>query len=206
VPNSLPFFNERNMIIINNFSIIENGSKLAIDVETDAGYSITSIRFWDMDSFKDYPLAIDGSYKIDTGTPNHQVLIYTAEELEVGAFNDIWFMEVESDAPVEDCATCVIPALAITYNLYKYYACSLREFLRVKNDNCTNCNTNINKGLITSINLLIDAVVFNIELGFYSDAIDNVHMLQKLCSINDTCVNCGTVECTTCGSFKQFNP
>jgi len=193
------------MIAINNFSIIDNGSKLSIDVETDVGFIITKIRIWDMDSFKDYALAHDLTSKLEQ-INNKEVLIITADELEITAFTDIWFMEVESNAPVGTCSTCQNPALAITYNLYPYYACSLNEFLRVKNEDCSGCKTTINKGLITSINLLIESVIFNIELGFYSDAIEDVHRLQKLCSLSDSCVNCGTVECTTCGTFKQFNP
>jgi len=193
------------MITINNFSIIENGSQLAVDVETGIGFEITSIRFWDMDSFKDYTLSIDGSFKIEA-TNNQEILIYTAAELGVSSFKDLWFMEVETNQPEDECSTCFVPALAITYNLYDYYACSLNEFLRVKTQDCTNCKINLNKGLITSINLALDAVILNIELGFYSDAIDQVNMLKKLCSINNSCVSCGTVECTTCGSFKQFNP
>lgn len=191
------------MITINNFSIIENGSKLAVDVETGVGFQITSIRFWDMNSFKDYTLSIDGSFKIEN-TNNQEVLIYTAEELEVDSFKDLWFMEVETNQPEDECSTCFEPALAITYNLFDYYACSINEFLKTQTQSCTNCKPNINKGLITSINLLLDAVVFNVELGFYSDAITQVNMLKKLCSMSDSCVSCGTVECTTCGSFKQF--
>ncbi len=55
-------------IVINNFSIIENGSKLAIDIETTVGYNITSILLWDMNSFKDYSLATNLSYKIELST------------------------------------------------------------------------------------------------------------------------------------------
>lgn len=189
-------------VIINNFSIIESGSKLVIDVETDLGYSITSILIWDMNSFKDYTLSIDISYKIQN-VNNQEVIILTAEELEIDSFKDIWFMEVDSDSPTESCETCMEPALAITYNLLEYYACSLNEFLKVKTQDCTNCNINLNKGLITSINLLIDATIQNIELGFYSDAIDNVNKLKKLCSLNGFCKDCMTVSCSTCGGFKQ---
>jgi hypothetical protein len=193
------------MITISNFSIINNGTELAVDVETGIGFEITSIRFWDMNSFKDYTLSIDGSFKLEN-TNNQEVLIYTAAELEVASFKDLWFMEVETNQPEDECSTCFEPALAITYNLYDYYKCSLNEFLKANTKDCTSCKPNINKGLITSINLGLEAIILNIELGFYSDAIDQVNMLKKLCSLTDSCVNCGTVECTTCGTFKQFTP
>lgn len=193
------------MITINNFSIIDNGESIAIDVQTDVGFLITSIRLWDMESFKDYPLSIDVSYKIEN-INNREVFTVTALEAEIAAFKDIWFMEVESNSPDDNCSTCATPALAITYNLYDYYICSLNEFLKVKTQDCTNCKINLNKNLITTVNLLLDAIILNIDLGFYSDAIDNVNALKKLCALNNSCISCGTVTCVTCGSFKQFTP
>ena len=192
------------MITINNFSIIEDGTKLTIDVETDPGFFITSILLWDMDSFKDYTLAKDVSYYLEN-VNNQEIIIINASDLDIESFSDLWFVEIESDSPEESCDTCMDPALAITYNLLSYMQCSLNEFLKVKTQDCTNCNINLNKGLITSINLLLDATVQNIELGFYGDAIDDVNKLKKLCSINNSCINCQTVSCSTCGGFKQVS-
>lgn len=190
-------------IIVNNFSIIENGSQIALDVETLVGYQIVSIRFWNMNTFKDYSLSIDGSYKI-VGTNNKEVLIYTNTELSTEYFNDIWFVEVTDNVPESECSTCGTPALAITYNLYTYYVCLLNEFMKANTENCTNCKPNINTGLVTQVALLIDTTLKNIELGFYSDAINNVNMLKKLCSLNNNCASCECSKCTTCGGFKQI--
>lgn len=192
------------MVIINNFSIIENGSELIIDVETIDPNQISSILLWEMNSYKDYTLALDISYKLSN--VSHEVIMVTAEELGIDSFTDLWFMEVTDNSVPDDCDCddCSTPSQAITYNLLSYYMCSLNEFLKVKTQDCTNCSINLNKGLIVSINLLIDATVMSVELGFYSDAIDNINKLKKLCSIDNSCVNCETVACTTCGGFKQM--
>lgn len=192
------------MININNLSIIEDGTQLAIDVETGVGFFITSILLWDMNSFKDYSLAMDVSYKIQA-IDNSEVIIVTAEELGIDTFKDIWFMEVESnEPPSEECSTCADPALALTYNLLDYYMCSLNEFMKVQTKDCTNCSINLNKGLIVTINLLLDAVIHNLELGFYSDATDQINRLKKICAIDNSCIDCTKPTCSTCGSFKQI--
>ena len=190
-------------IIVNNFSIIENGSQLALDVETLAGYQIVSIKFWNMNTFKDYTLAVDGSYKI-TGANNKEVLIYSNTELETDIFDDIWYVEVTDNVPEDTCSTCGSPALAITYNLYAYYECMLNEFMKANVESCTNCNPKFNTNLVLSISLLIDATIKSIELGFYSEAAKNVNMLKKLCSLNNNCSSCKCSTCTTCGGFKQI--
>jgi hypothetical protein len=190
-------------IIVNNFSIIEDGSQIALDVETLVGYQIVSIKFWNMNTFKDYSLAIDGSYKI-VGTNNKEVLIYTNTELSTDFFKDLWFVEITDNVPEENCSTCGSPALAITYNLYDYYICLLNEFMKANTANCTNYQPNLNSNLVIQVGLLIDATLKSIELGFYSDAMNNINMLKKLCSLNNNCVSCESSKCTTCGGFKQI--
>ena len=136
-------------ITINNFSIIDNGSKLAIDVETD-----------------------------------------------------IYFIEVESDAPTEECPTCLLPALGITYNLLPYYACMLDYLLKSEITDCSTCNNLTTKNSVVTINLLIDSVEKSIELGFYLQAISSINKLKKLCELKQ-CKTCKQVECNSCGKFNQ---
>lgn len=186
------------MITINNFEIINNGSQLAIDVETSTGYSITSVLLWDMNSFKDYTLAINLGFKLEN-INNKEIFIVNANEIGILKFEDIYFIEVESNAPTETCSTCLVPALGITYSLLPYYACML-EYLS-KND-IISCKDLNNKNLLVTISLLIDSVKTSIELGFYLQAISNVNKLKKLCSLHQ-CKNCHTVTCNSCSKFTQ---
>jgi len=190
-------------ILINNFSIIENGSKLAIDIETTIGYNITSILLWDMNSFKDYSLATNLSYKIEA-INNKEVFIVTATELGILKFEDIYFLEIESDAPSPTCSNCLLPALGITYNLLPYYACMLDYLLKSEITDCSTCNNLTTKNLIVTISLLIDSVKKSIELGFYLQAIANVNKLKRLCELSQ-CKSCNQVQCNSCGQFNQAN-
>lgn len=189
------------MITINNFSIIEDGSKLAIDVETGVGFNITSVLLWDMNTFKDYSLSTNLSYKLEQ-VNNREVFIVTATELGLLKFEDIYFIEVETNQPSEQCSSCLIPALGITYSLLPYYQCMLETLLRTEVTDCDNCNDLTNKNLVVTVNLLIESVQKSIELGFYLQAIANVGKLKKLCALHQ-CTNCKTVTCTTCSNFNQ---
>jgi len=73
---------------INNFEILNNGSQLAIDVETISGSIITSIKLWNINTFKDDALSIDLNYKLEQ-TSNIETFIVTAEELNLTSFTDI---------------------------------------------------------------------------------------------------------------------
>lgn len=192
-------------IVINNFEIINSGSQIAIDVETGIGFLITSILLWPMNDFKDYSKAKNLTYKLEQ-INNKEVFIIDATELGISKFEDIYFMEVESDDPGEDdCSTCQMPALGITYNLLPYYQCLLNYFFENNNSNsdCKSCNdVNTNPEVLT-VNLLIEMIENALEVGYYLQAIDMIKQLKKICSIKK-CTNCEPVECSSCSKFKQF--
>jgi len=192
------------MIVINNFSIINNGEGLAIDVETNEGYEISHINLWKMDDFKDYSLKINLDYKLEQ-INNKEIFIVTNSELNISKFEDILFIEVESTYEDEesDCSTCQDPALGITYNLGNYIQCLLSYFLESGIGNCTNCGNNSNNNIVITINLLIEMIENAIEIGYYTQAIQMIHKLKKLCSIKQ-CKNCETIECNSCNKFKQY--
>jgi hypothetical protein len=188
-------------ILINNFSITNSGSSLAIDVETTVGHNITSMLLWNMDSFKDYSLAINLGHKLEQ--INHkEIFVLTAAELGILKFEDIYFLEIESDAPTPECNTCLLPALGITYSLLPYYACMLEYLLESDNTDCSTCTDLTSKNLLVTLNLLLDSVERSIEIGFYLQAIANVKKLKKLCSIRE-CIGCKQIQCNSCGQFNQ---
>lgn len=188
-------------ITINNFEIINNGQQLAIDVETDIGYNITSILLWNIDTFKDYTLATNLNYKLEQ-VNNKEIFIVNANELGLLEFTDIYFIEIESNAPLEECSTCLIPALGITYNILPYYQCMLNYLLKAEITDCITCNDLHSKNLLITINLLIDSIEKSLDLGYYMQAIDNIKRLKKLCSLQN-CTNCKPITCNTCSQFRQ---
>lgn len=188
-------------IKINDFSIVNNGLELNISLETALTYNITSVRLWTMNNFKDYTKAISLNYKL-TQSSNIESFIVTNTELQLPVFEDILFIEIESNEPLINCPTCLIPALGITYNLSTYYNCFLKEILDMNIKECDNCNNLSTKELVLMISLLLDTIEPSIELGFYNQAILNINKLKKICSLKN-CNNCKPIQCSTCGNFKQ---
>lgn len=190
------------MITINNFEILNGGTQLAIDVETNVGYFIESILFWEMDKFKDYSLAINLS-SFMSQINNKEVLIINASDIGVLKFQDICFIEVESTYTEVGCSTCTSPATGITYNLAPYYTCLFGYLADLSANQCLTCNKSESSDIAVTINLLIDNVVKAVEIGYYSQAIDMINKLKKLCS-SKLCSSCPTIECTTCNDFIQI--
>ena len=190
------------MIVINNLEIQDNGQTLAVDVQTEIGSTITSAMLWNMTTFKDYSRAINLDYKLEQ-LINQEVFSVTAEELEISSFDDIWFVEFQSDyIPEDNCGEFLNPALGITYNLSPYYKCLLNRFFEHQKNSCVNCNEPFIDELVLSIGLTLDIVERSIEEGYYLQAIELIKKLKKFCSITK-CNNCETVECSSCSKFKQ---
>ena len=190
------------MIVINNLEIQDNGQTLAVDVQTETGSTITSAMLWNMTTFKDYSRAINLDYKLEQLT-NQEVFEVTAEELQISSFDDIWFIEFQSDyIPEDNCGEFLDPALGITYNLSPYYKCLLNRFFEHQKNPCVNCNEPFIDELVLSIGLTLDIVERSIEEGYYLQAIEIIKKLKKFCSITK-CNNCETVECSSCSKFKQ---
>lgn len=190
------------MILINNFEIINNGSELAIDVETDLGHTIRSMLLWTMPNFKDYSLAINlNDYLLNVN--NKEILIISANSVGLTKFEDVCFVEVESTfVDVDGCQGCQSPALGITYNLSTYYTCLLNYLTDLQITQCINCNKEESNQMVITINMLIDTVMKSLEVGYYSQAIDMIAKLKKLCLLK-SCDNCPTIECSSCNNFIQ---
>lgn len=189
-------------IKINNFEIINNGSELAIDVETNVDHNITSILLWTMDNFKDYTLAIDLSDKL-LNINNKEVLIIKALDYQLLKFEDICFIEVESDyIEVDVCTTDSSTTLGITYNFSVYYNCLMNSILEMAANDCLTCEDKPSNKMIITINMMIDSIEKALEVGYYTQAVQMISKLKKLCSIK-ACTNCPTIECPACNKFKQ---
>jgi len=189
-------------VIVNNFEILNDGQQLAIDAETVAGSIITSIKLWNIDTFKDDSLSINLNYKLQQ-INNKEVFIIDAKEVSVYSFTDIWFVEIQSNyIGIDGCVNCQDPALAITYNLQPYYKCMLNYLLESEKSIDYNSTTVYSNNLTITVNLLIDSIEKSLSIGYYLQAIEMLNNLKKLCNISK-CKNCETVTCSSCSKFIQ---
>lgn len=195
------------MITINTASIGNNGLSLNIDVETTVGYNITKARLWTEETYRDEVQAKNLNFKLEQ-INNKEVFVVQAQELSLQSFSGIYFLEFITNAPDEaNCDSCSNVARVIVSNLDQYYKCMSELIL--KSDLCNSnlfskevCDSNpVNKAM--TISLLMDSVVFCLELGQTIEAIDLLKKLKKLCS---NCSSCKTVTkssmCNTCNSYK----
>lgn len=189
-------------VIVNNFEILNDGQQLAIDVETVEGSLITSIKLWNIDTFKDESLSIDLNYKLEQ-INNKEIFIIDAKEVSVYSFTDIWFIEIQSNyIGTEGCTNCQDPALGITYNLQPYYKCMLNYLLESEKSIEYNSTSVYSNNLTITVNLLIDSIEKSLAIGYYLQAIEMLNNLKKLCNISK-CKNCETVICSSCSKFIQ---
>ncbi len=182
-------------ILINDFKIINNGSQLTINVETDLTYIISSISFWKMNDFKNPASMIDLTDYLSQ-TNNIENITINAVDIGLTKFEDICFIEITDN--IEDS----IPVLGITYELSTYYRCLLDYLLEIPLD-CSTCNTTKINQMVITINMLIDSTIKALNVGYYTEAIGMINKMKTLCSLSK-CENCEPLECTTCNNFIQI--
>lgn len=195
------------MITINNINISNSGENLNVSISTGTGYIITSAKLWTENTYKDYNLAIDLDFKLEQ-VNNNEIFIVSADEVGLSSFSGIYFLEFETDEPLDDeCSTCTNPLLVVTTNMNQYYRCMSE--LVLKSDVCKAnlfsrevCDDSyVNKAL--TINLLMSAINQSLELGQFIEALDLLSKLKRLCN---NCSNCKkiiktTSTCTSCGTY-----
>jgi hypothetical protein len=178
---------------INNFEIINDGKQLLINIEAPSQSSVTSLLLWNIDTFKNFDLAYDLTYKLEQ-VDNIESILINAEELQLASFTDIYFLEFEINQTENDC---INGYLGITYNLQPYYKCML-NFLLENQKNSNNDNVDIYENNLTiTTNLLINSIEKSLEIGYYIEAIDMLKKLKKICNISN-CKNCQKIVCSSC--------
>lgn len=198
------------MISVNNISISNDALSLNVNISTGTEYNITSAKIWTEDTYKDYTLVKDISFKLEQ-INNKEIFILQANEIGLSSFTGIYFIEFTSDEPNSDeCTTCSDPLLVVVTNLNQYYRCMSELVLKASicNDNLFSkevCDdSSVNKAL--TINLFIDTVNQCLELGQFSEAINAMKSIKKLCN---KCSNCKTIikntkSCTSCNQYNIY--
>lgn len=198
------------MISVNNINVNTNADTLTIDVSAATGYLITGCRFWTDENFKDYTKLVNLDYKLTNLSENESFTV-SPTEAGVSSFSGIYFIEFDTDEPMEDeCATEPVPFLVVVTNLNKYYKCVAELILTSTVCGPVNlfdrevCDDNkINKAM--SAEIFIQAILKCLELGQFVEAIS---LLQKLKQICKKCSSCDKItrnsSCSTCHSYNYY--
>ena len=179
------------MISINILKIPHDRKTINVSVETSVGNTIDSAILWTDSTFKDYTKAIDLSNKLE-GTNNKEVFsIEIGDTNETDSFDGIYFIEFtatnNSNNNCNDCDNLIL--LGVVANLGYFQKCLLENILKVNYNTEDVLNSNeINKLINTKV--LIDGLSMSIKFGYYSEAIDLLNGLRKICKDNSQCISC----------------
>lgn len=194
------------MISINILRIPSDRKTINISVETSIGNTIDSAILWTDSTFKDYTKAINLSDKLE-GINNKEVFsIEIGDTSETDSFDGIYFIEFTSTNVVSTGNSCVnndLVALGVVANLGYFQECLLENILKVNYNTEDVLNSNeINK--LTNTKVLIDGLSVAIKFGYYSEAIDLLNGLRKICKNNSQCISCNSLATPIFNSGLNF--
>ena len=187
------------MIQINNLSISNDKTKIYVDVETNEGETITAATLWNHNTFKNYSLGVDISFKLEQ-VNNLELFTLNASEINTQYFNGIYFVEFTTSYEDEECSQCqnTIIGIAANFNDINEYILNLILELNI----CINCNKNLDE--IINLNLSLEGICTALRLGYYEEAIYLYKKLLKLLGSNLTCTNCTKLITPTLISGLNF--
>lgn len=203
------------MVIINNLYISDTADNIVVDVATSVGNVFTNIKLWTKDTFQDPDLAIDlSSYII--GINETENISIPAIAIGVAKYSGLFFIEFTTSEEVEDTDCCPNSniRLAVVSNFIKYHECILNRLLKleiddcgVKEDNqckdCQNCANCLSS--VLSVQTYVDGLYIAIQYGFYTEAIEILSQLDKLCGVCNTCPDFGETLLIAGGGFGMYN-
>jgi len=182
------------MVIINKFSINQDGSQMQVSVETDDTFIFTSALLWTDATFKDYNESIDISSYL-TQSSNIENFTINASDIGFDSFSGIYFLELQDNSTLEDdCVTCN-NNLAVAATFVKYKLCLLDKVKAYEVcNNFSEKNLDSNLFDILNIETILNATMTALEFGYYGEALDSLKVLKRLCNNNcDECDDC--LEC-----------
>ena len=183
------------MISINILQIPSDRKTINVSVETSVGNTIDSVKLWTDSTFKDYTKAIDLSDKLEGINHKEVFSIEIRDTNELESFDGIYFIEFTATNVVSVGNSCTnnndFVSLGVVANLGYFQECLLKNILKVNYNTEDVLNSNeINK--LVNTRVLIDGLSTSIKFGYYSEAIDLLNGLRKICK-ETSCISCNSL-------------
>lgn len=195
-------------IVITNFSISADGQLIYVNVGTTSGYTITGAKFWTDATYDDLNLAVDISSLL-SGTGNVEVFSISTTDVGVTDFYDgIFFAEFTTNAPNDDgCSNCT-HRIGVAAKLISAKLCLLEKVksYQVCNGGC-GCGSDCGCGICDILNLdnVIDSMSIAIEYGLYTEAIDLLNVVRKLCTECTECLDLSGISANSGLNYYTLN-
>ena len=187
------------MIVINLLKISNDRTTMDVSVSTSAGETIESVSLWTDKSFKNYDAALDFTSKL-AQTSEDEVFSITASEVDGDVFDGIFFLEFTTTdvTPPSTCTGCNGQiALGVVAEFTRFQECILEKVLKLNTcdgeifgkGGCGDSKT----GDIINTKVILDALKYALQSGFYNEAITFKKQLDKFC----------TEKCWTCDDLTD---
>ena len=169
-------------ISVTKFMVTNDLSTIDLDVEVNAGQTVTKLLLWDQDSYRDPSKSIDLTSLL-SGTTNVESLEILSSDAKEAEFDGMYFLQIETSD--EEAA------IVATFNMTQYYTVQAKLIANI-DLSCLSCNTNFQNALL--FDLYLEATKQALLLGRYQDAIDNLKNLII------------TVDTSNCDSCNDIAP
>jgi|TARA_R110002050_G_scaffold87115_3_gene184752 hypothetical protein len=170
-------------ISVTKFMVTNDLSIIDLDVEINAGQTVTELLLWDQDSYRDPSLAVDLTSLI-SGTGNTESIEITKDNAGESKFNGMYFLQITTS---DDEAVVVA-----TFNLTQYYTVQAKLIANI-DLSCLNCNANFQNALL--FDMYLEATKQALLIGRYQDAINN---------LSNLIITIGTSDCDSCDEIPAL--
>ena len=173
------------MITVNKFQISADRKQIDVDVSAAATFTITGAKAWTEATYGVAASAVNITAKLTGTGPNYTFSLLPAD-LSVSSFDGIYFVEFTTNEPVT-IAVPIQTVVAVACSFTQFFYC-INDMLCNINLDCQDCNYSLNNVLMAD--LFLEGLKNALMIGRFTDAVNNLASLRKLCKINcDTC--CG---------------
>lgn len=168
-------------ISVTKFMVTNDLSTIDLDVEVNAGQTVTELLFWDQNSYKDPSQAVDLTSLL-AGNSNTESIEITTDNAGESTFSGMYFLQITTS---DDEAVVIA-----TFNLTQYYTVQAKLIANI-DLSCLNCNANFQNALL--FDMYLEATKQALLLGRYQDAINNLANLIITIDTSD-CDACNDIE------------
>lgn len=168
-------------INVTTFMVSNDLSEISFIVDVNSGQTITSLKLWTEDTYKDPSKSVDLTSLL-AGVSESEDITITADNAGVSTLDGIYFCQIETS----DNEAVVVA----TANFTQYYKIQAKLIANI-DLSCLECNTNFQNALL--FDLYLEATKNSLILGRFQDAIDH---LEKLIITVDTsnCDECSNID------------
>jgi len=168
-------------ITIQTFMVSNDLKSISLDIEVDAGQTVTKLLVWNQDTYKDPSKQIDLS-DLAIEASNVESITIPASDLGESLLTGLYILQVETSNSEA--------SLIATASFTQYYKIQA-TFIAGIDLSCLSCNADFQNALL--FDLYLEGTINALVLGRFQDAIDHLSKLNVI-SKSSECVDCLDID------------